>query len=107
MLNNIQDGNVKEVVLADVAESGGVVVIGDLVGVAVNPGVAGDTISVNLNGVYSLPKTTGAISNGSKVYVTSVGLNITTTATGNKAIGYAWNDAASADSTINVLLARI
>lgn len=104
MKNYIQNGDVLDAVLgADVA-SGGVVVVGELVGVATTAGKSGDTIAVNLCGVFEVAKATGAINQGAKVYWDAGNSNATTTASGNKQIGHAWLAAQSGDATVQVKL---
>lgn len=51
----VQDGSVIDVTLAAAVSAGDVVVVGALVGVAITDGAVGDTIAVNINGVWQLP----------------------------------------------------
>lgn len=104
MKNYIQRGDVLDVTLAADVASGGVVVAGELVGVATTAGVTGDVVSVNLCGVFEVAKATGAISLGAKVYWDAANSNATTTASGNKQIGHAWVAALSGDATVQVKL---
>lgn len=66
----------------------------------------GDIAVVALEGVYTLPKATGAIGIGAKVYYDATNKNLTTTASGNTFTGYAYAAALSGDATLPVLLAR-
>jgi predicted RecA/RadA family phage recombinase len=105
MKNFIEDGKVLnyKVTGADV-KSGDVVIIGKMVGVAVTDGVVGDTIAVAIDGVYSLPKASGALTQGASAYVVAADGTITGTATNNTFAGYVWKAAASGDTTVEVKL---
>jgi predicted RecA/RadA family phage recombinase len=107
MKNSVQDGKTIQYTVTGTAVKGGdVIVVGDLAGVAVTHGAIGETITLAIEGVYSLPKGAGAIDQGKKAYV-NVTAGVTTivgTATGNTFIGYAWSDAAAPDATVDVKL---
>lgn len=102
--NLIQDGDVMPVVLSGTVASGDGILVGDTVGVALNSGVSGDTIQVAICGVYELPKASGAVSQGVKLYWDSSAKNVTTTVSSNKQIGIAFSGAASGDTTVQVKL---
>ena len=104
MKNFVEDGKVIQHTLSAAVKSGDVVVIGKMVGVAVTDGADGDTIAVALDGVYSLPKVTGALAKGAAAYVVASDVTITGTATSNTFAGYVWKAAASADATVEVKL---
>ncbi len=104
MKNFIQEGDVLDITLSADVASGGVVVAGDLVGVAVTDGKNGETIAVSFDGVYELPKATGAISVGAKLYWVVADGNISTTASGNKFLGYAAAAAVSGAATVRAKL---
>lgn len=77
-----------------------VVTIGTLIGVARHSAEAGDTIAVDICGVYKMPKTADeAITAGTKVYWTSGAITATA---GDVAAGVAVADAAAADTTVDV-----
>jgi predicted RecA/RadA family phage recombinase len=107
MKNYIQHGEVITYTVPEGAEivSGQIVVIGDLAGIAVNSGSAGDEISVKLEGVYTVPKVQTAIEQGKKVYVND-DLKATETTTGNTFLGYAFETGGTGTTAFNVLLAR-
>lgn len=84
--------------------AGDVVVLADLIGVATNPIAANKFGSVCIDGVFTMPKATGAISQGAIVYWDATNGNITTTATANKRAGKAYGAAGSSDTTVNVIL---
>lgn len=104
MKNFIQEGEVIDVTLSGTITSGDVVVAGSLVGVAQISGVSGDVIPVKLCGVYELAKATGALTQGAQVYWDNSAKKVTTTASGNTLMGYAWRAAASGDATAQVRL---
>lgn len=87
--------------------SGAVVVLASgLTGVAVTDIEDGEIGAVNLTGCYELPKATGVIAQGAKVYFVTADKNVTTTASGNTLVGYAAEAAASADATVKVILSN-
>lgn len=106
MKNFVQNGKTIEVVLAAVITSGSALLIGALVGVAVTSGGIGDTVAVDLEGVFTLPKAVGAVSQGAILYWDDTAKNVTTTSAGNTKIGYAWAAALSGDASIDVKLSR-
>ncbi len=88
---------------ADIA-SGDLVIIGTIAGVARTDIADGKTGAVHICGVFSLPKASGAVTQGAKLYWSSANSNVTTTASGNTLIGVAAAAAASGDASIPVLL---
>jgi predicted RecA/RadA family phage recombinase len=106
MKNLVQDGKtIQHTVSGTAVKSGEIVLVGDIAGVAVAGGTDGDTIALAVEGVYCLPKATGAIAAGKKVYLVAADKTVTATATSNTFIGYAWEPAAAGDATVNVKLA--
>lgn len=105
MRNFIQNGTTIDYTVAGSAiKSGDIRMLEDLAAVAVTDGEVDDTIAMNVTGVYELPKGTGAVKQGQKVYVDATAGNITATATGNKLAGTAWEAAAAAAITVLVKL---
>lgn len=105
MKNFVQHGKTIETVAGGAIASGAIVVVGATAGVAAGAYATGETVVVNLEGVYALPKVaSGAIAQGAKCYHT--GGEITGTASTNVFVGYAHSAAADGATTINVLLAR-
>lgn len=96
---------------ATTVTSGNPVLIGDKLGVALNSGVAGETVVVQLEGVFELNKkthaSTQALTLGAPVYWDASVSKVTNTsnAKANKHIGYAFAAAASDAATAQVLLA--
>jgi predicted RecA/RadA family phage recombinase len=91
---------------ADVA-AGAVVVQNDLVGVALRPIPANTLGSLAVEGVFDVPKATGAgsgITAGTKVYWDATNKVATATAGALKLLGKTTRDAADADSTVRVRL---
>jgi predicted RecA/RadA family phage recombinase len=84
--------------------AGGVVVLNDLVTVAPVAIAANALGAVAVDGVWSMPKATGAIGQGALVYWDATAGNITTTSSGNKRAGKAAKAAASGDTTVQVLI---
>lgn len=84
--------------------AGGVVVLNDLVTVAPRPIAANALGAVAIEGVFSMPKATGAIGQGALVYWDATAGNITTTSSGNKRAGKAAAAAASGDASVQVII---
>ena len=92
-----------------VAGSGGIVsgalhVIGTLGAVALASALEDETYVAAICGVFEVPKASGAVTQGAKLYFDATNKVATTTATSNTLIGYAYEDAASGDATVNVIL---
>lgn len=109
MKNLVTDGCVANIELDATVESGELVIIGDLVGVAVTGGVSGDTIAVNLKGVYTLPKNTlVTLAKGDAVYYDETNKEVSSSMLATVThIGTAWEDADNGDETAQVLLLRV
>lgn len=88
---------------ADIA-SGDFVLIGTIGGVAKTDIADGKTGAVHISGVYSIPKASGAITQGAKLYWNTTNSNLTTTASGNTIVGVAAEAAASGDANAKLLL---
>jgi len=107
MINFIADGEVLEVLATSATGaivSGTALLVGDIVGVPIISAAIGEKASVALEGVYELPKATGAIAQGKKVYWIVATSNFTGTVGSNVFAGYAYEAAASADTTVKVAL---
>jgi predicted RecA/RadA family phage recombinase len=105
MKNYIQDG--KTITLT--APAGGVVsgvgvLIGALFVVPLFSAGVSESFEARTTGVVQLPKASGAVTEGAKLYWDNTAKNVTTTATANTFIGYAAGAQASGDATVNVLL---
>ena len=107
MKNYIQTGNVLTVLLAAAVDSGDILASGDVIGVAATDGAIGETIAVNVEGVYDLPKESGEVTQGQKLYFKEANGTVSTDdETGdNEFIGYAWEPAATAAASVAVKLA--
>ena len=88
---------------ADIA-SGDFVLIGTIGGVAKTDIADGKTGAVHISGVFSIPKASGAITQGAKLYWNTTNSNLTTTASGNTIVGVAAEAAASGDANAKLLL---
>ncbi len=105
MKNFIQKGDT----LTMAAPTGGVasgdgVLVGSLFGIAAGDAAENDNVEVQTTGVFDLPKATGAVTQGAKVYWDNTNKNVTTTATANTLIGAATVAALSGDATARVKL---
>lgn len=101
MKNYVQPGDRMEYSNSGSAiSSGSIVVIGERIGVAVVdiPATSGKG-SVDLEGVFNLPKATGeSWSQGDPLFYDSSANKLTKTATANKPAGYAFTAAGSSDT---------
>lgn len=88
---------------ADVA-SGDFILIGALGAIAKSNIADGKTGAVHVCGVFSVPKASGAVTQGAKLYWNSTNSNLTTTASGNTFVGIAAEAAASGDASVKILL---
>lgn len=86
-------------------QSGDVVVIGSILGIAQHDAANGEQVVLVRRGVFELAKATGqAWAEGAKLYWSTSNSNFTTTASGNTLVGFAAAVAATADTTGQVLL---
>lgn len=104
MKNQIQDGNIIDVVASADVLSGDLYAHGKLVGIATTDAKAGEKFALQLYGVFEVPKAAGAITAGAFVYYDATAKNATTTASGNTQFGHATEAAASGDATAIVRL---
>ncbi|HEY4194639.1 MAG TPA: DUF2190 family protein [Mucilaginibacter sp.] len=86
--------------------SGDLVLIGTLFGVAQTDIAAGDTGAVLLEGVFAIPKAAGAVGIGAKLYYVAADKNLSTTASGNTFAGVAHVAALTGDATVALQLAN-
>jgi predicted RecA/RadA family phage recombinase len=85
--------------------SGGVVIIGSLIGIAETTQAVGVTVAVVTKGVFELPKVSAqAWAVGNPIYWDSGAGNATTTSTSNTLLGYATEVAANPSSVGRVRL---
>lgn len=108
MTNKVGDGVILSYTNAGAAiSSGGVVVIGGRIGIAVTDIAATTGVGpVALCGVYSKAKATGAVAVGQTVHWDAVALNFTTVGSGNVFAGYCTKAAASGDANVEFRLAE-
>lgn len=106
MKNYVQPGKELDIVAAGAFAAGSVVVVGSLIGVAATAASgAGAEAVVSLEGVYTLPKkSTDVIGQGDRVYWDASPGEVTSTAAGNKFLGFAWVAAGNGVTSMNVKL---
>lgn len=102
--NYVQEGKTLNYTAGADITSGQFVLIGTIGGVAKTDIANGKTGAVHISGVFSIPKATGAVTQGAKLYWDESESEVTTTATDNTLIGVAAAAAASGDSNVHVLL---
>lgn len=107
MKNSIQEGEVLALTAPYAVSAGGGAIIGSIFGVAVNTLANGEVGAFQLEGVYTLTKSTAASSGGSQgakaYFITSTKL-VTAASAGNTLIGVFSKTCADADATCEVRL---
>lgn len=105
MKTQINKGRAIEITAGGNIASGAPVKVGSLVGIASNTYVSGDTAVIWLEGTHFINKTASqAWTAGVLLYWDATAGSFTTTSSGNTLAGYAYADAASADTTGYILL---
>lgn len=104
MTNYVQPGNVIPVTLAANISSGDALAIGTVVGVATCSGVIGQVVNFSLEGVYELPKASGAMTIGAVLYWDATANNLTTTALNNTEAGICFEGVGSSATTVKIKL---
>ncbi|OYZ15633.1 MAG: hypothetical protein B7Y35_06075 [Sphingomonadales bacterium 28-64-96] len=106
MKNIVQLGAILAMTASRLVTAGQGMLRGNTFGVALSDTASGAVGEFALNGVFTLPKATGAISEGVLVYWDNTNFNVTTTASGNTKIGVCANvgGVLSAATTVDVRL---
>ncbi|MBF0437441.1 MAG: DUF2190 family protein, partial [Magnetococcales bacterium] len=104
MKNWILSGDTVTVVAPAAVNSGEGLMVGSLFGVAVSTAAINENVEISTTGVVDLPKASGAITQGAKIYWDNTAKNITTTVGTNTLIGCAIVAAAVGDATARVRL---
>ena len=108
MRNHIQPGLILSFPAPAAVLSGGVVIAGNIIGVANGAAAIGDPVDVDVQGVFELPKVSAlAIALGDLVYWDATAGLVTKTASTNKKLGYATEAAANPSATVNVRLVPV
>lgn len=89
MKNYVQRGDVITATAPANVTSGDGVLVGLLFGVATRTVLSGAPVELQTEGVVTLPKATGAINEGVRVFWDNAAKNVTTTTAGNMCIGWA------------------
>ena len=104
MKNYIQEGDRIALAAPYAVSSGGGALIGAIFGVAVTDLANAEVGTFALEGVYTLPKATGAATLGAKAYWDNTNKNVTATSTSNTLVGVFVAAYASGDTSANVRL---
>ena len=104
MKNYIQEGDRIALAAPYAVSSGGGALIGAVFGVAVTDLANAEVGTFALEGVFTLPKATGAATLGAKAYWDNTNKNITATVGSNTLVGVFVAAYASGDTTANVRL---
>lgn len=103
MKNYLHSGDVLSVPVPAAVSSGGVVIVGQIKGIAVTDAASGALVAVQTRGVFTLPKEAAlAVPLGAAIYWDASPGVATTTASGNTALGYATAAADAAAATVEV-----
>jgi len=101
----VQVGDVLDYTATSAVARGDAVVIGsNIVGIALDDIAANATGPVAIRGVFRVTKASGEISQGAKLYWHATSGFTTSSGSGATFAGYAWSAAASADTTVEILL---
>ena len=113
MKNFIAQGETLEITTTAAHDSGDVVIVEDVAGIAAGDAESGETAVLAMQGVYEVPKASGAVAQGELVYwdpdgtpyggASGVGA-ATTTADTNIKMGFAYAAAGSTAATVQVKL---
>lgn len=107
MKNFVQKGDVLNVVVGADTLSGAIVQSGAFVGVASQDALNGETLPVNICGVYSVPcLSTDVVAQGDALYFDSAEgqLKLDDETGANSLAGYAWSAKAATVTTVEVRL---
>lgn len=102
MKNFIEDGNTINVTATDTIKSGDMVALTGKIVIAITDAAVNETIACKTNGVFEIPKDTGAVTQGQALYYNATSKKITTTQNTNVLVGYAHEAAESGDATVKV-----
>ena len=104
MKNFVQKGENLDLIAPRALASGEGFIVGSIFAVASAAAANGAAVVGVAEGVFDLPKATGAVTAGAKLYWDNTAFNVTTTSTSNTLIGVAIRAAASGDATVRVRL---
>lgn len=105
MKNFVQRGDSLTIPAPADVSSGGVVIAGDIKGIAAGNAASGAPVDVATTGVFELPKVgADAFTLGAKVYWDATAKLCTTTSSGNTLLGVAVAAAAASTATVRLRL---
>ena len=105
MKNFVQLGENITVTATDLATSGDIVKVGNMIGIAAGDAAIGDDLDIVTVGVFDLPKVAADdIAVGDPIYWRSADGLVTGTATGNTKLGVAVTSAPNPSGSVNVRL---
>ena len=104
MRNFLSPAKVVSVTAPYALNSGDGCLVGVLFGVASAPAANGATVQLSRLGAFTLPKATGAITQGAALYWDNTARNLTTTSSGNTKVGAALTAQVSSDTTVQAVL---
>lgn len=105
MKNYLKPGDVIPVTAPYAVSSGGLVLVGSIVGVATHDAAQNATVEVATKGVFTLAKTSALeIAVGALVYLDDTNHCVNKTASAQKLVGVAVSAAADPSATVNVRL---
>jgi predicted RecA/RadA family phage recombinase len=103
--NWVQDGSVIAITAAAAIKSGDGVLCGSIFGVAATDAAIGDTVQIQVEGVFALPKAAVAMAQGARAYWnTSTKIVVAAVGTGICSIGAVTEAAGSSAPSVRVRL---
>lgn len=103
--NYIQPGEVLDHIAAAVITSGQAVLIGKRVGIALGKAAIGETVALQVKGVFNAPKVTAnVVAQGDLLYWDNTAKLFTTTVASNTLAGYAAAAASGSATTVDIAL---
>lgn len=104
MKNAVQTGDLVTVTAPRTLSAGAGFLFGTLFLVAQSDAASGAQVVGAANGVFDIPKATGAVTGGVKLYWDNTNFVLTTTSSGNTHVGTAMRSQLSADPTARIRL---
>jgi predicted RecA/RadA family phage recombinase len=107
MKNYVQDGDAIDILAPAALTAGQSLLVGDLFGVVLADAASGAPAVIQTSGVFTLPKATGSIAVGVRVFWDNTAKRVTTTATSNRCIGWHVGTAANAGAADTDILVKL
>jgi predicted RecA/RadA family phage recombinase len=100
----VREDNRQPLAIAATVTKGDIIISGDIIGVALDSGVSGDTIDISTRGAYLIAKDTSTFTAGAAVYYDTANDVATSTSASNTFIGLATQDTATDEAGVITVL---